>query len=430
MIEIIPLSKKIRAKIKAPPSKAFTLRAIFVGALAEGKTILKNPLFAKDQIYAISALSKFGVKFEKRKNELIIHGTGGKLKLPKGKIFVGNSGLTARILASFSALCEKGKIVIDGEKRLRERPIQDLIQALKKLGVKIRSILKNGSFPIEVEGGSFLGGKTKLRGEISSQYFSSILICAPFAKKDVEIECVGNLSSKPYIDITQAVMADFGVKMENKNYKKFFIKAGQRYKGRKYQIEGDWTGASYFLAIPAICQGKIILENLKKDSVQGDKIFAEILEKMGCKVKKEKNRVTVESPKILKPINIDMNSYPDLVLTVAVLACFAKGKSEIKNIYHLHFKESDRISVLVKHLKKLGIESKEKNGNLIIFGDPQKIRGAKIETHNDHRVAMAFSIVGLKVPKIIIDNENCVKKSFPNFYQIFKKIGGNYKKLK
>ena len=430
MIEIIPFTHKINADIKAPSSKGHTLRAFFIAALAKGESIIKEPLFAEDQTYAIKSLENFGICFETKKEKLIIKGTGGKLELPRKNIFIGNSGVTARFLASFAALSPKGKIIIDGVKRMRTgRPIQDLLNSLARLGVKIKSIPGTGCLPVEIEGDSFNGGKSRLKGSISSQYFSSILISSPYAKQNTTIECIGKMSSKPYIDITIKMMKDFGVRVKNYNYKKFFVKAGQKYIAREYKIEGDYTNASYFFTAAAVCKGKIKIRNLKLDSAQGDKVFLDILKKMGCKIKKEKEKITVISNGNLKPIKIDMNSYPDLVPTLAVLCAFIKGKSEILNIYHLRFKECDRLKAVANELRKAGVNIKEGKDRLIINGNPDKLHSAQIECYNDHRMAMAFSILGLKVPGIVIKDEKCVRKSFVDFYEVFKEIGGRYKIL-
>lgn len=423
MIEISPLSHRVKAKIKAPPSKGHTLRALFIGALAEGKTIIKDPLLAQDQIYAIECLEKFGARFKIKKDEIEILGTGGNLKLPRQRVFAGNSGVSARFLIGIAALCPKGKIVIDGSERMRQgRPVQDLIEAFLKLGVRSRSLRKKGYLPVEIIGGSFLGGETELKGNTSSQYFSSILISAPLARGNTSIKCIGKLSSAPYIDMTKDVMEEFGVRFENNNYREFFVKAGQRYKGRTYKVEGDYSNASYFFAACAICGGRIEISNLKMNSSQGDKFFLEILKQIGCEIKKTRNKVVLSSePGLLKAIKIDMNPYPDLVPTLAVILPFLNGKSEIYNVPQLRFKESDRIKAVVSELKKTGALVKEKKDGLIVEGK-RELHGASIECYNDHRIAMAFSVLGLKVPGIIIKDEKCVEKSFADFYKVLRKI--------
>jgi len=424
MLEIIPFKKPLKAVIKAPSSKSHTLRAFFLAGLSGGKSIIIDPLLAEDQFYALSALKEFGITSQIKRNKIIIVGCGGKLKLPSKKIFIGNSGVTARFLASFAALAPQGKIIIDGNKRMREgRPIKDLIHGLRQLGVKIKSIYNNGCLPIEVEGGTLKGGACKMKGNISSQYFSSILISAPYAQRDTTIKCVGPLRSKPYIDVTIQMMNDFGVKVINKNYQEFFVRSGQRYNSRKYQIEGDYTNASYFLAAAAISGGRIKIKNLKRNSKQGDKIILNILQKMRCQINKRKEEVELLSLGKLKPIGkIDMQDFPDLVPTVAILAAFANGKTEIENIEHLRYKESDRIKALVTELAKMNIEVKEKKDGLSIVGNPERITGAKIACYNDHRIAMAFSVMGLKIPKVVILDEQCVNKSFPHFYDYLSKL--------
>jgi len=430
MIKLVPLKKEIEAEVEAPPSKAHSLRAFFVGALAENETLINNPLLAEDQKYAIDAMSKFGADFEIKKDKVEIRGTGGKLKTPAEKVFIGNSGVTARFLASFASLMKKGEVLIDGTERMRTgRPIKDLLVALNQLGVEIESISKNGLLPIRVKGGGIKGGTAELSGKVSSQYFSSLLISAPYADKDVKIKCIGNISSKPYINITLDVMDDFGVKAENRDFKEFYIKSGQRYKGRSYRIEGDYSNASYFLALPAMFGGKMKVSNLKLNSSQGDKIFPDILEKMNCDVLKKEKAIEIKRNKKLQPIEIDMNPYPDLVPTLAVVASFAAGETRIKNIGQLRFKECDRISAVATELGKVGVETEEKEAELIVKGNPNGIHGAEIDCYNDHRIAMAFSILGVKLEGVIIKNEKCVKKSFVDFYDVLKEVGVEIEKI-
>ncbi len=421
-IEIKPV-RNLDAQVAAPPSKGHTLRALFISALAEGKSVLKGALIAEDQKYAISALRQFGAGIEVSGDDVAVEGTAGKLRLPEETVFVGNSGLTIRFLATFAALAPEGKIIIDGNERMRAgRPTQDLLDALPALGIKARSLNSNGCPPFEIIGGSFLGGKTRLKGDLSSQYFSSILISAPYAKKDVEIECIGEMSSKPYIDMTQDAMRAFGVEMRNDNYKAFSVEAGQRYRAGDYKIEGDYSSAAFLFAAAAVSGGKVSVGNLKIDSAQGDKIFADLLQKMGCSVKKGKEAITVEGTSALKPITFDMNSYPDIVPPLAVVAACAKGKSEFTNIAHLRYKESDRLKALENELKKIGIDATATKDSLIVNGAPEKLHGAEIECYNDHRIAMSFAVLGLKVKGIVIKDEKCVAKSFPGFFDILGKM--------
>jgi len=418
MIEIKPIGR-MNAVVQAPPSKAHTLRALFIAALAKGKSEIVNPLLADDQLIAIDALRLFGVNFSVQKDSVLVNGMSGKLHLPEKDVFVGDSGVTARFLPSFAALAPPGKIIITGSKRMGERPVKDLIDALAMLGVRIESVNNNGCFPLAVFSGTFKGGKTVLSGEISSQYFSSILLSAPYAKQDVAIDSIGPISSKPYIDVSIDLMRKFGVKAENKDYKRFFVKAGQRYKGKRYLVEGDYSNAAYFFAAAAVAKGTVKVKNLNPVSAQGDKIFVDLLAKMGCKVKKGKDSITVAGNE-LHGISADLNDFPDIVQPLAVVASFAKGKTVLRNIGHLRLKECDRLNATATELRRIGINAVVEKDDLIIEGGTP--HGAEIETYNDHRMAMSFAIAGLAVKGIKIKNEECVGKSFPGFFKELQKL--------
>ena len=427
MKEIVP-AKTIFGTINAPPSKAHTLRAIIIASLAKGETIIKRGLIAEDQEYAMKAMEQLGAKIKilKEKNEIKIMGVNGKPIAPKETIFVGNSGLTIRFLVSIAGLAQGNEFVtLDGIERMRTgRPIQDLLDALKPLGVEAISINQNGCPPIKVKCNSFIGGIAPLAGDKSSQYFSSILVAAPYAKKDVKIETIGQLSSKPYIDVTIQSMKEFGVNATHNNYESFEVKSGQEYIGKEILIEGDYSNAAYFFASAAILNGKVKVNNLNKDSKQGDKFFINALEKMGCKVIWEKDSVSLEGTNSLKGLGeIDMNDYPDIVMPLAVVSTFAQGETKITNVEHLRIKESDRLSVTVNALKQLGVDATCGKDYLSVIGNSGKdLHGAIIDSNNDHRIAMSFTIAGLKIPGVKIENERAVDKSFPNFYEEIEKI--------
>ncbi|MFA5125869.1 MAG: 3-phosphoshikimate 1-carboxyvinyltransferase [archaeon] len=432
MKEIIK-AKSISGVISAPPSKAHTLRAIIIASLAKGKTIIKRGLIAEDQEYTMKAMSQLGaqIKVNKEKNEIEIIGANGKPIAPKEDIFIGNSGLAVRFLVSIAGLAkyplgENGKdsVILDGVERMRTgRPLQDLLDALKPLGVEAISINGNGCPPIKVKCDSFVGGKAPLAGDKSSQYFSSILVAAPYAKKDVEIETIGHLSSKPYIDVTIQSMKDFGVTATNNNYETFSVKSGQSYIGRELLIEGDYSNAAYFFAASAILNGKVTVNKLDKESKQGDKFFISALEKMGCKVTWEKDSVTLQGNTLKGVGEIDMNDYPDIVMPFAVVASFAEGETKITNIEHLRIKESDRLTVTVNALKQLGADVEGGKDYILIRGHSGKgMHGATINSQNDHRIAMSFTIAGLKLGGVTIENERAVDKSFPEFYEEIEKI--------
>jgi len=415
MKEIIPITS-LDTVFEAPPSKAFTLRALFISALANGESVLRNALNAEDQRHAMNALNSFGAEIRFENNNFIVKGTGGKLISPKEPVFCGNSGVTTRFLLPIAAL-SKGDSVIEGDERMRQRPIEDLIYSIEKAGVKAKAS-SIGCPPVEVKGESFEGGVTSIRGDKSSQYLSSMLIASPYTKKGLLISVEGELKSKPYVDITIECMKSFGVEVTNREYKEFFVKANEGYIARNYFIEGDYSSASYFFAAAAITNGKVKVTNLNPDSAQGDKFFLDCLEEMGCEVNYGKNFVEVIG-KELTGIKVDMGDYPDIVPTLAVVAAFARGKTIIHNVAHLALKESNRLETTAKNLMHLGVPAIAKIDSIEIVGKTP--RGGEIETFKDHRIAMSFAIIGLTVKGIKINNPKVVEKSFPNFFKELEK---------
>jgi 3-phosphoshikimate 1-carboxyvinyltransferase len=417
MIEIKPLHH-CDAVVMIPGSKSYTHRALIVSALADGESLLINALQSEDTGLTIQGLEKFGIPIFQRSDGLHISGKGGKLESAEGSIYVGNSGTSMRFLTALSAL-RNGRTLLDGNKRMRGRPIEDLLNGLNALGVRAYSVEKNGCPPVMIESQDLKGGETKIKGEESSQFLSALLMIAPYALEDVHVEIIGHLSSKPYVDITINVMSAFGVEVERDEYHSFFVKAGQRYLPQKYRIEGDASNASYFFSAAAITNGKVRVENFSPNSVQGDVGFLSILEKMGCEATQGESWAEVKG-KELHGVEIDMNTMPDLVPTLAVTSTFARGKTLITNIGHLRLKESDRIESLVLELSKMGIRTREGKDWLEIEGG--NAHGAEIETYNDHRLAMSFAIAGLVIPGVKIKGEQCVDKSFPDFWRTFGRL--------
>lgn len=412
--EITPI-EKLDSEITAPPSKAHTIRALFLASLAEGKSKIKYPLLGKDQKVAIQALKDMGTEIELENEQIQVTGVGGKFSPKKRDIYIENSGITARLLSIIGALSET-EIVMDGDERMREgRPIQDLLDAGKQLGIEAVSINNTGCPPILIKNTGIKGGRTRLKGNKSSQYFSALLTAAPYAEKDCIIETEGELMSKPYIDITTGMMKDFGAVVENKDYKEFRVQAGKYYFARDFIIEGDYSAASFFFAAAAITKGKIRINNLFPESSQGDKQFLNFLERMGCHVSWGSEFVEVKGAE-LEGISVDMSDYPDIVIPLAVVAAFAKGKTELYNISHLKYKECDRIEAPVTELKKMGINAQAFEDRMIIEGGNPE--GTEIDTYKDHRMAMSFAVAGLKAPGVKIKSpENC-QKSFPEFFEV------------
>ncbi len=418
MIEI-RTKKYVQAAVEAPPSKSYTNRALVIASLANGKSLLKNALFSDDTEYMISALKQFGIRIERRNKDIFVHGTGGRLRQPKSQIFVGNAGTAMRFLTALSSLAQ-GKTAITGDKRMQQRPIKDLVDGMLQLGVK--STTNSGFPPVEVYGGTLKGGNIKLKGNVSSQYLSAILMCSPYAKEDVSINILGKLTSKPYIDVTIDIMKDFGIPIKNSGYKRFSVKAGRKYKSRIYKIEGDASNASYFFAAAAITKGKVKVNNINPGTRQGDIKLVELLGKMGCGIRKGKDFIEVHGHS-LKSIDVDMNDMPDVVPTLAVTSLFADSTTNIRNVLNLRVKETDRLRALAIELRKIGAHVKETEDGLEIRR--RRLHKAIIETYNDHRMAMSFAVAGLAISGVRIKNPACVNKSFPGFW---KKFGQFYKK--
>lgn len=411
MIEIQPV-EKISGTVTVPGSKSYTNRALLVAALADGVSHLEKPLVSDDTKYMIRALKGFGIEVGEEPNAFIVSGKAGKLIAPEEEIFVGNAGTAMRFLTTFSALV-KGKVHLDGDERMRERPLADLLKCLGQMGIKAIPVNQNGCPPIEIEGEGVPGGEVTLLGNKSSQYLTSLLLSAPYFKNDTSIFIEGDLTSKSYADITLDIMQTFGVTAENDSYEKFSVQAGQVYEPQTYMIEGDWSSASYFLAAAAVTGGNITLSGVYPNSVQGDAQFPAVLEKMGCKVKKNADSLQLIGNS-LKGITINMNNMPDAVQTLAVIALFAKGQTVIEGIGNLRIKETNRIEALANELGRLGAEVEAGEDFLII--KPGEYQGAEIETYNDHRMAMSFAVAGLKIPGVKIKNPKCVEKSFPKFF--------------
>ena len=411
--------KKVYSEINAPPSKSYTNRALIISALADGKSILRNVLFSDDTVYMINALRDFGIKIISKKDRLIVYGTGGRIKKPKGRIYTGNAGTTMRFITAFSALA-KDKVIITGDKRMQERPIQDLLNALNQIGVNAYSKKNNGFPPVVVNGGFLYGGNVSIHGTLSSQFISAIMMIGPLAEKGIKLDVIGELTSKPYADLTIEAMKNFGAEVKNQMYKRFVV-SPTGYFPISYFIEGDASNTSYFFASAAITNGRVKVSRINPYSVQGDIRFVDLLGRMGCEVVKGDDYIEVIGND-LNGIAVDMNSMPDTVQTLAIVSLFAKGKTKIFNVKNLRLKETDRIKALVTELRKLGADIKELEDGLII--SPKKLHPAIIETYNDHRMAMSFAVAGLMISGIKIKNPDCVKKSFPDFWERFERMYG------
>ena len=421
MIEIQPIRKPLDATIAVPGSKSYTNRALLVAAMAHGVSTLTGALFSDDTRYMSASLRKLGVKIDadEKRAKFDIHGNGGDIPVSSADLYIGNSGTTSRSLTAYVSLGH-GKFVIDGDEPMRrERPISDLLDALRQIGVSARAQFENGHLPVIIEADGLEGGKTHLDVSKSSQFLTALLLIAPHAKNGMEIEVIGN-REMPYIDITLSVMAAFGVQVINEDYKCFRIEGGQPYQPRDYNIEPDASNASYFFAAAALTGGRVTVQRLHLDSIQGDVQFLRILEQMGCQVTGSDTGITVTGPRQLKGIDVDMRTISDTALTLAAIAPFADSKVTIRNIEHTRWQETDRVHAMVTELRKLGVPVVEHRDGLEI--SPAPITPAAIDTYEDHRVAMAFSLVGLKTSGIRINNPECVSKTFPHYFQVLQEL--------
>lgn len=414
-LPIRPLIQSLHATVRVPGSKSLTNRALLIAALADGTTRITNALFSDDSRYFANALKTLGfdVQLAEESLEITVTGLSGKIPAKQAELFIGNAGTAARFLSAFLTL-GYGEYILDGEPRMRERPIGDLIDALHLLGVELEAT--NNCPPVEIFASGLSGGKTKIAGNISSQFLSALLMVAPYAKSPIEIEVTTQLNSKPYVDMTIAIMQDFGIHVERDEYKSFKIPIANYKAQITYPIESDASAASYFFAAPAICGGTVRVENISRNSKQGDMTFLGILEQMGCRIRAEDNSIEVTGTSLLKGVDIDMRDLPDTAQTLAAIAPFAASTTRIRGIASARVKETDRVHATCVELERLGVRVDEHEDGMTIY-PCDEIRPATIQTYNDHRMAMAFSLIGLRVDGITIENPSCVSKTFPKFFE-------------
>jgi len=416
--------RRISGSITLPGSKSLSNRVLLLAMLSEGETFIENLLDSDDVRRMIDALAKLKILYEEDRpsKKIRVKGEGGRIPVDKAELFLGNAGTAIRPLTAALTL-GNGRFVLDGIERMRERPIQDLLDGLNQLGAQVRSIDNTGCPPVEIIANGLPGGVTKLSGAISSQYLSAILLASPYAQTPVEIRIKDHLVSIPYVEMTIRLMNRFGVNVDvSEDFKSFHINAPQSYKSPKtYFVEGDASSASYFLAGAAITGGTVTVIGCGTDSLQGDAQFAKIMEMMGAEVQWEANQITVRGSGNLKGIDVDMNEMPDAAMTLAVAALFAKGTTAIRNIYNWRLKETERLKAVSSELKKLGA-TVEEGEDYIIIEPPEKLLSAEIATYDDHRMAMAFSLAACGEVPITILDPSCVSKTFPDYFDQLSKL--------
>ena len=413
MIEI--QTRKIRnCAVAVPGSKSYTHRCLVAAALAEDVCRLENCLDSEDTRLTRRALTQMGVRFEDQNGATVVHGTGGRLAACDDPIDLVNSGTSMRLLTAVAALGQ-GPYVLTGSQRMQQRPIGDLLDGLNRLGVSARSLKQAGFPPLAVDGRDIKGGAVSLKCGLSSQFLSALLLIAPYLDEGLDISVVEGPVSKPYVDLTVNIMETFGVRLERNKYSRFRVAGGQRYQGGRYAVEVDASQASYFWAAAAITGTTIKVLGVSSASRQGDVRFLDVLEAMGCRVSHEADGIAVTGGKLVS-VEVDMADMPDVVPTLAVVAAFARGTTVIRNVAHLKEKESDRLAVMAGGLTRMGIIAMNDNVGLTVIGG--RPAGARIDPHNDHRIAMSFAVAGLVTPGVIIEDEACVEKSFPTFWKV------------
>jgi len=415
-VRTIHPTEHIDTEIEVPPSKSYTNRALIVAALADGTSILNNPSRSEDSGHLLSALQAFGIDVETINDGIRIQGSRGCFDAPSKELFVGNAGTAMRFLSTFASLA-RGETTITGDEQMLQRPIGDLLDALRMSGIRCKS--RDGFPPVTIHGGTFGGGRIDVHAEKSSQFLSSLLLSAPYANKTTTIHVKGKLSSLPYINVSLHVMRSFGAEVDVSDFSLFRISNTDNYIGREFTIEPDASAATYFLAGAAITGGRVVINNLSTESLQGDVKFIDVLSEMGCNAIKHEGRLELRGGR-LRGIDVDMNQLPDCVPTLAVVAAFADGPTTISNVAHLQFKESNRLQALATELTRMGTKVEVLDDGMIIH--PGRLHGATIETYNDHRIAMSFAIAGLRIKGLAITNPGCVAKSFPNFWEEFEKF--------
>lgn len=452
-ITIQPITHPLSASVRVPGSKSLTNRALTLAALSDGTTTLTNALIADDTLHFASSLRQLGfdVQPEDVVNRsqpeaegelnptLTVRGQGGRIPASRADLFIGNAGTAARFLTALLSLGH-GSYTLDGNQRMRQRPMQDLLDALRQLGSVIiqphQSLELEGresasqpqaelsQLPISIQASGLAGGRARVVGSASSQFLSALLMVAPYSWQPVELHLEDDLTSKPFVDMTLGMMADFGVQVERQGYTRFLVLPQKYHAPGDYAIESDATAASYFFIAPALCGGTLRVEGITRRSRQGDIAFLDLLEQMGCSVSQGSDWVKVScSPEDtpLRGLNVDMVDIPDTAQTLAALAPFASTPTTIRGIASARRKESDRVAALCTELSRLGVSVEEHPDGLTIH-PCRELHPAGIHTYQDHRMAMAFSMIGLKTPGITVLEPSCVSKTFPGFYDVLAQL--------
>jgi len=425
-----PVSRPFTATLTPPGSKSLTNRAMVLAALARGRCTLRNVLFADDTEVMIDCLQRLGfaVRVDRATHTVTVDGLGGEIPTGAAELYCGNSGTTIRFVAAMLSV-GRGRFVLDGNPRMRQRPIRGLIDILKNLGVRASYPVADGYPPVEILADGLPGGLLTYGSEQSSQYLSAVLMAAPYARVETVVDLVGQQTSWPYVAMTMRLMDVFGLTPElERDYdtgepKQIVIPRG-RYHGTEYDVEPDASNASYFLAAAAVHPGaSVTVAGLGKDSLQGDVGFADVLHRMGAGLDFKRDSITITGPYQLEGVDVDLLAMPDMAQTLAVTALFATGPTHIRGLHTLKVKETDRIEALATELRKLGA-SVEATGDSLTITPPREIRPAEIHTYDDHRMAMSFAIAGTRAAGVTIKDVECTNKTYPNYFADLARVVG------
>jgi 3-phosphoshikimate 1-carboxyvinyltransferase len=406
----------IRGAVRVPGSKSLTLRALFVGGLARGSTVLRGALRSGDVKRMTAGLRALGAEVDPAREDgsLAIVGVDGSPKRGPSAIDVGDCGTCMRLLLGAACLGE-GIRTLDGTPRMRERPVGGLGRALARLGAGIEYPGNEGYPPVRVRARGLRGGDVEVDASASSQYLSALLLVAPFASGDLRIRAGETLPSRPYVDLSLEVMEAFGAEASREESGLWRVRAGRTYGGREFEVEGDWSSASYFLAAAAVCEGEVEIVGVRRTSRQGDAVFVGFLEALGCRARDTERGILLEGGPLRGELRLDLRDAPDIVPTAAVVAAFNRGRVEITGVPHLRLKESDRIRTVAEALRRIGVRVEERDDGLTVDGGAT-LHGARIDPRGDHRIAMSLAIAGLRVPGVSILDPGCVAKSYPSFF--------------
>lgn len=414
-------SPPIQGTARPPGSKSITNRALVCAALAKGESRLCGALNSEDTRVMVDALRSLGISIDSDwdQGQIEVRGCGGVIPARQADLFVGNSGTTVRFLTAIVGL-GNGTYRLDGVPRMRERPIGDLLDAMRQMGVQARAEFDNQCPPVSIESHGLAGGTIRVRGSISSQFLSGLLLAAPYAKTNVQLLVEGELVSQPYVDMTCRVMEAFGARVSRPGTAEFWIDRQAPYQGRNYAIEPDASAASYFWGAAAVTQGSVLVEGLDPHALQGDIGFVDCLVRMGCDVEYDAQGIRVTG-RPLRGIAVDMNRISDTVQTLAAVSLFAQGVTTITGVAHIRHKETDRIGDLATELRRLGATVVEFTDGLQIT-PPVQIQPARLQTYQDHRMAMSLALVGLRVPGIRIADPGCTAKTYPDYFSDLEKL--------